>query len=92
MPDAGWESRLCPGKGTDEDYWEVVFFFGQVAGAEELQQGLVAQQQVLVAAHFLGISGQVFCEPWLQAHPVNPMVAMPATARRVRSDFITCPQ
>jgi hypothetical protein len=85
---------LFPGK--DEDYWEVVFFFGQVAGAEVLQlalaaqqQGLATQQQVLVAVHFLGISGQFFCEPWLEAHPVNPMAAMPATARRVRSDFIT---
>ena len=78
---------MFPGK--DEDYWEVVFFFGQVAGAEVLQLALAAQQQGLVTVHFLGISGQFFCEPWLEAHPVNPMAAMPATARRVRSDFIT---
>jgi len=78
---------LFPGK--DEDYWEVVFFFGQVAGTEVLQLALAAQQQVCVAVHFLGISGQFFCEPWLEAHPVNPMAAMPATAMRVRSDFIT---
>jgi hypothetical protein len=81
---------LFPGK--DEDYWEVVFFFGQVAGVEALQQVLEAGQQALVTVHFLGVSGQFCCGLELEAHPVNPRVATPATARSVRSDFITCPR
>jgi len=61
---------------------EVFFFVGQEAEAE-------GQQQVLVAQHFFAISGHVFFDPWLEAHPVKPMVATQATVRRVRSDFIT---
>ena len=68
----------------NECYCEDVFFFiGQAADEE-------GQQQAFVALHFFVI-GQFFCEPWLEAHPVNPIVAMQATVRRVTSDFISDP-
>lgn len=60
---------------------DVFFFIGQAADEEGQQQGLSPP-------HFLAITGHFVVWALLEAHPVNPMVAMLAAARRVRRVFI----
>ncbi|MFA7344725.1 MAG: hypothetical protein WC003_10505 [Terrimicrobiaceae bacterium] len=81
-----WKRR---GAGI-RDYWEDVFFVIGQAGVLFIGQAAdeEAQQEVgLVQAFF--VIGQVFGDAWVEEHPVNPMVAMQATVRKVTSDFIT---